>query len=200
MKLLNSQPTVVTGSIRNLRMENGEPVCDLRSDMFVSFETAQFATWINIAALPQASEYDDDSTRAVAVIPQGSTRDVRASPIIIGILGWHGRADSIESYQIPTLTSKGENVTLRVTDSAANITNTEGGREVTPVLRGDLVRDKMDEMMSLINDLQTALSEVSTAAQAPSLKLSELEFIRAGQGGSWAGTDDSFESDSLEIT
>lgn len=200
MKLLNDQPTVVTGSIRNLRLENGQPVCDLRSDMFVSFETAQFATWINIAALPEASEYGDDDTRAIAVIPQGSTRNVKASPVIIGILGWHGRAGSIKDYQIPTITSQDENVTLKVTNSAANITNTNGGRGVTPVLRSDLTRAKLDQAMSLINDLQSALGEVAATAGGVSVTLTTLNTARAAQGGSWAGTDDTFDSDSLEVT
>lgn len=200
MKLLNDQPTIVTGSIRNLRLENGQPVCDLRSDMFVTFETAQFATWINIAALPEPSEYGDDATRAIAVIPQGSTRNVKASPVIIGILGWHGRAGSIEDYQIPTITSQDENVTLKVTNSAANIANVRGGREVTPVLRGDLTRAKLDEIVEIINALQDSVREVGASAGGISFTLAGLDAARAAQGGSWTGTNDTFDSDSLEVT
>lgn len=193
MQLANRLGTAILGFATDIRIENGAPVCTLITDSFTTPAVAQFANTGSIRALLQQSDTRSDETRVVAVIPEESDRYVRASPIIIGTLDWP-TGDSIDALQIPRIESPDNNLVIEVTNSKANITNTGAGRELTPVLRADATRSRIDALVDAIGHLTDAIRATAAATNAPGAPEASLNQILV------TATQDSDESDSLHIT
>lgn len=192
--------TVALGTISNMRIENNVPVCDVECSPFVSFSSVQFMSWNGMSCLPNESITADDTTRAVLLFPEsGSTRAVRATPIVIGVLKWPAE-NSVETLRDPRFVS-GTNaeVTAWVRDAGVSITQQGSDKALAATARGPEVVDAINTLVGLLNDYHQALRELSVAAAAPSATLEALEVRKQALGGSWARSGDECLADALQV-
>lgn len=192
--------SVALGTISNIRIENGVPVCDVEVEPFMAFSSVQFLSWGGLSCLPKESITVDPTTRAVLVFPENPNRHVRVSPIVVGVLGWPtvGTEDA-GALQEPRGYSPDGEVSLVVADDAVSIRKGSSDKEPVEAGRGREILAKLNEVMGLLNSYHDAIQEVSTAAAAPSATLTALQARRAALGGAWPEAGQECLSDALKV-